>query len=80
MVSSRECGAAGLATKRLDALSMPMCAIPDQSVNVGICDAEVRALLVGTGEAGGVDPLGSSPLAFNLAPGPHRQRRWTHTR
>ena len=80
VASSAERGAAGLAAKRLDPLSATMCAIPNQRVNVGICDPEVRALLIGTGEALGVYAFGSSSPAFDLAPGPHWQRRWTRNR
>ena len=66
----------GLTTKGLDLLSATMCAIPNQGVDVSIGDAEVRALLVGTGEALGLYPFGSSPPAFDLAPGAHRKRCW----
>ncbi len=59
-----EGGAAGLTAKGLDALGMPMLAIADQSVNVRIGDAEVRALLIGTGIAVGVDPDGARPGDF----------------
>jgi hypothetical protein len=48
---------------------MAMRAIADERVDVSISHAEVRALLVGTGEALGVDPLGCSPAAFHLTPG-----------
>jgi hypothetical protein len=47
---------------------------------MSICDPGVQALLVGTGEALGVHPLGSSPPAFDLAPGAHRERRRLHHR
>jgi hypothetical protein len=70
-----ERGMAGLTAERLDALSTTVLAIADQSVDVSIGDAEVRALLIGTGEARGVHPLGRSPPAFDLAPGTHRSRR-----
>jgi hypothetical protein len=71
-VPGSEGGAASLTAKRLDPFGMPMLAIADQSVNVGIGDAEVGALLIGTGIAFGVDPLGCAPAAFNLAPGQGR--------
>ena len=74
MRRAREGGAAGLATKGLDPLSLPMLAVADQSVNVRIGDAEVGALLIGTGIAFGVDPLGRASAAFDLAPGTHRGR------
>ena len=77
---SSERGVAGLTAKGLDALGLAMLAIPDQRVDVSIGDAEVRALLVGTGEACGVHAFGGSPAAFDLAPGAHRQRRWPSTR
>jgi len=77
---AREGGAAGLATKGLDPLSLPMLAIADQCVNVRIGDAEVGALLIGTGIAVGVDPLGRAPAAFDLTPGTHRQSRRLSTR
>jgi hypothetical protein len=76
---SSESGAAGRASKRLDLLSMTMLAIPNQGMNVSVCDAEVRALVVGTGEALGVRAFRGSPPAFDLAPGAYRQRRWPHT-
>ena len=49
---------AGLAAKGLDPLGTAMLAIPDQSMHVSIGDAKVEALLIGTGEALSVDPLG----------------------
>ncbi len=72
-----ERGAAGLTTKRLDALGTAMLAISDEGVDPIIGDAEVRALLVRTGEACGVHTLGDSPPAFHLWPGTHRSRRWS---
>src|SRR5712692_11025804 len=80
MVPGSESRVAGLTAQCLDPLSMAMGAIPDQGVNVSICDAGVRALLVGTGEALGVHPLGRSPAAFHLTPGSHRRRRKPHNR
>jgi hypothetical protein len=80
VTSSSEGGAAGLTPKRLNPLDTAMLAISDQGVDVSIGDPGVRALRVGTGETLGVHPLGCSPSAFHLAPGPHRQRRWTSTR
>jgi len=56
-----------------------MLAIPNQRVDISIGDPVVRALLVGTSEALGVDPLGGSSAAFHLAPGAHRCRCWSHT-
>jgi hypothetical protein len=58
-----------LTAKGLDALGMAMLAIPNQRVDVSIGDPEVRALLIGTGEAFGGYPLGGSPAAFHLTPG-----------
>ena len=77
---STERGAAGLTAKGLDLLGMAMLAIPNEGVNVSICDAGVRALLVRTGEALCVYPLRCSPAAFDLAPGAHRGRRRPHNR
>src|SRR5260221_4260752 len=78
MAPSSESAMAGLTTKCLDLLSATMCAIPAQSMNVSVCDARVRALGVGTGEAIGVHPLRCSPPAFDLPPGAHTRR--AHTR
>ena len=64
-----------MTAKRLDLLGMAMLAISDESVDVGFGDPVVLALLIGTGEASGVHPLGRSPPAFDLAPGAHRSRR-----
>src|SRR5260370_20812255 len=50
----------------------------DKGRNVRVCDAKVRALVVGTGEAVGVHALRCSPPAFDLPPGAHRRR--AHTR
>src|SRR5258708_1869060 len=61
VASSTERGAAGLTAKGLDPLGMAMLAIPNQSMNVSICDAAVGALLVRTGEALCVHPLRRSP-------------------
>jgi hypothetical protein len=72
---ARERGMAGLTAERLDLLSTTVLAIADQRMDLSIGDAEVGALLIGTGEAGGVHPLGRSPPAFDLAPGAHRSRR-----
>jgi hypothetical protein len=51
-----------------------MRAISDEGVDPIIGDAEVQALLIGTREAVGGYPLGSSPTAFHLAPEAHRCR------
>jgi hypothetical protein len=69
VTSSTERSAASLTTKRLDALGLAMLAIAHQRVDLVIGDAEVEALLVGTGVTLGVDSLGCSPAAFDLAPG-----------
>jgi hypothetical protein len=74
VVSSAECGVTGLATKGLDLLSSTMCAIPNQSMDGSVCDAEVRALRVGTSETFGVYAFGGSSAAFDLAPRTHWQR------
>jgi hypothetical protein len=46
-----------------------MLAIADESVDLRIGVAEVATLLMGTGKARRVDPLGGSPSAFHLTPG-----------
>ena len=51
VASGSERHVASLAAKRLDALGLAMRAIPDQGVDMSICDPGVRAQLVGTGEA-----------------------------
>jgi hypothetical protein len=71
---------ASLTAKGLDPLGMAMSAIANQGMNVSVCDAEVRALVVGAGEALGVHPFRCSPSAFDLAPGADRRRCWLHTR
>ena len=48
---SSEGGVAGLTTKRLDPLSMTVFAIPDESMDVSVCNPEVQKLLFGTCEA-----------------------------
>jgi hypothetical protein len=78
VASSTERGAAGLTTERLDPLSMTMLPIPDESMDVSVCDPEVRTLVIRTGEAVGVYPLGCSSSAFHLTPGTYRHR--PHTR
>ena len=64
-----EGGAASRASKGLDPLGLAMLAIPDERVDVSVCDPEVCALRVRTGEALGVHPLWSSLAAFHLTPG-----------
>jgi hypothetical protein len=75
----RESRVTGLAAKRLDLLGMAMLAITNQGVEVSVCDPGVRALLVGTGEALRVHPLGCSSAAFHLTPGAYRRRGRSHT-
>jgi hypothetical protein len=76
-----ERGVAGLTTKRLDPLGLAMLAIADERMDVSVCDAEVRALLIGTGETLGVYAFGGSPAAFHLTPGTYwRRRRFHHGR
>src|SRR5437773_10685135 len=43
-------------------------------MNLSVCDPEVRALVVGTGEALGVYPFRCSPPTFDLAPGAYSRR------
>src|SRR5260221_6163932 len=59
---------------------MTMRAIPDECMEVSICDPEVQTLLIGTGEAVGGYALGCSSSAFHLAPGTYRHRRRPLTR
>ncbi len=80
VATGRESGVTGRASKGLDALGLTMLAIPDEGMDVRIGDAEVGTLLIGTGEAFGVYPLGGSSAAFDLAPGTHRQWHWPCTR
>ena len=80
VASRAERGTAGLAAERLDAFSVPMLAIADEGVDLSIGIPEVLALLVGTGVPLGVDSLGCSPPAFDLAPGSHRSRCWPSSR
>jgi hypothetical protein len=75
-----EGGTAGRASKGLDLLGLAVLAISDQGVDLSIGDPGVRTLRVGTGESLGVDPNASSPPACDLAPGTHRERRWSHSR
>ena len=79
-MSSAERGVASLTTERLDVLGLAMLAIPDEGVDVSIGDAEVRTLMVGTGEALGVHPLGCSPPTFHLAPGTNQRRSRSHSK
>jgi hypothetical protein len=69
VASSTERGVAGLTAKGLDALGLAMFAIPNQGVDVSVCDPGVQALWVGTSEAVGV----------HLTPGPHWRRSRSHT-
>jgi len=78
MEPGSERGTAGLAAQCLDALGMAMLAIANESMDVSVCDAEVQALMVRTGEAICVHPLRCSSAAFDLAPGAHRWRRRLH--
>ncbi len=64
MASGTQSGVAGLTTKRLNPLSRAMPAIPDESMDVSVCDPKVWALWVGTGEALSVYAFGSSSPAF----------------
>jgi len=77
---STERGVASLTAKRLDPFSKTMLAIPNQGMNVSVCDAGVEALSVRTGEALCVYPLRCSPTAFHLTPRVYSRRRRLHTR
>src|SRR5712691_1550188 len=59
---------------------MAMRAIPNQCMDVSLDDPEVRALLIGTGEALRVHSLGCSPAAFHLTPGAYWCTGRSHTR
>jgi hypothetical protein len=74
-----ERAAASLAAKGLDPFDLAMLAIPNQRVDASISDAEVRTLLIGTGEAFGVNALGCSSPAFHLTPGAYWRRGRSHT-
>ena len=67
---------AGLTAKGLDALGAAMLAIPDESMDGGVCDPKVWALWVRTGKALRVYVFRDSPPAFDLAPGAYRSRNW----
>jgi hypothetical protein len=64
VASSSEGGAAGLTAQGLDALGMAMLAIPNQGMDVSVCDPRGGALVVGAGEALGVHPDGALPAGF----------------
>ncbi len=64
VASSSESGVTGLTAKRLDPFSKTMLTIPNQGMNVSVCDAGVGALSVRTGEALCVYPLRCSRQLF----------------
>ncbi|TMD44115.1 MAG: hypothetical protein E6I90_10015 [Chloroflexi bacterium] len=74
VASSAQRGAARLTAKGLDLLGTAMLAIADQRVDLGIGDAKVPALRVGTGVALRVDAFGSPSATFHFTPGTHRCR------
>ncbi len=80
MTPGSESSTASLAAKGLDVLSMAMGAIPNQGVDVSVYNPEVWTLVVRTGEAICVYPLGSPPAAFDLALGADRWRHRLSTR
>src|SRR5262249_46389648 len=80
VASSTERDTAGLAAKGLDAPCTAMLAISDKGLDPIIGDAEVGALLIGTGEAFSGYPLRCSPPALHLRPGAYRSRRRLSTR
>jgi hypothetical protein len=69
----------GRASKGLDPLGTAMRAIPNQGMDVSVCDPRGGALVVGAGEALGVYAFGGSSAAFHLAPGAYRSRRRSHS-
>src|SRR5215472_8925171 len=73
-------GVASLTAKGLDALSLPMLAIPDKGMDVSIDNPAVCALLIWTGVTLGVHVLGCSPPAFHLTPGAYKNRSWPSSR
>src|SRR5690348_9882484 len=75
-----EGGAASLTAKGLDMLGLAVLAITNQRMDLSISNAEVQALLVGTGVSLGADSLGGSPAAFDLAPGAYWCWRWPSSR
>src|SRR6266849_6879914 len=79
MAPSTERGAARLAAKGLDELGTAMLAVPNQRVDLIIGNADIGALLVGTGEACGVYSLRCSPSAFHLTPWTYWCRGRVHT-
>jgi hypothetical protein len=80
VASGGERGAAGRTSKGLDPLGMAMCAIPNQSMHVSVCDSRVGALSVRTGETLSVHPLGCASAAFHLTPGAYSRRHRPHNR
>jgi hypothetical protein len=77
-----ERGAASRTSKGLDALGTAMLAISDEGVDPIIGDAEVRILLVRTGEALGLYPSGGLALRLftSLQGRDFRRRRFHHRR
>ena len=69
MAPGSESRATGRASKGLDLLGLALLAFPNQSMDVGIGDPGVQALLVGTSEAFGGYALGCSSAAFHLTQG-----------
>jgi len=63
---------AGLAAEVLDEGPLAVAAITDEGVHVGIGDAEVGAIGVGTGEAGGVAGLRAATAALEWGIGEDR--------
>ncbi len=65
IVSSAERGAASRTSQRLDPLRLTMLAIANERMKVSVSEPEVRALLIGTGEAVGVYSDGVLPDGFS---------------
>ena len=80
VASRAERGAASLTAERLDPFGMAMLAIANERMNVCIGDAAGCALLIGTGEAFGVDSLGRVSATFDLAPGTYREGHRSYNR
>ena len=68
-MSGTERSVAGRTSKRLDPFGMAMLAISHQCMDGSVCDAEVRALLIGTSEPFGVDAFGAPRRLFTSGQG-----------
>ena len=76
MPPGAEGDAAGLASEGLDPLALAVGPVTDEGMNPGVRVALVGAAGMGTGEASGVDLLGGTAAAPDLAPGTDRRPEW----